>query len=91
MSARDHAIANFVSRHPWSLGPFDAAFALCRPGAALRQKLFVMTAVLEARPQYCDRFVPVDRSRFYAVTIAFVALRAALRSIGGLVLLPFVR
>jgi hypothetical protein len=91
MTESDTRIMEFVRKYPWSVGFLDSALAILRPAAALRQKLFVMTAILEARPRYCDRFLPVDRSRFYGATIIFVCLRAALKGIAGFALLAFAR
>jgi hypothetical protein len=88
---RDRAVLTFAYRHPWSIGLLDAALAAVRPDAALRQKLFVMTAILEARPAYCGHFLPVDRPRRYVATIVAVCARAALKRIAGLMLLAFLR
>jgi hypothetical protein len=90
-TSSDGRIMTFIRRHPWSIGLFDSALAVWRPGAALRQKLFVMTAILEARPRYCDWFLPADRSRLYGATIFLVCLRSVLKGIAGFVLLAFVR
>jgi hypothetical protein len=91
LGERDRAVLAFAYRHPWSIGLLDAALAAVRPDAALRQKLFVMTAILEARPTYCDHFLAVDRPRRYVATIVAVCARAALRRITGLMLLAFLR
>jgi hypothetical protein len=52
------ALVAFVRRHPWSLGPLDAAAALLQPGGQLRGKILTMTAVLEASPDFADEFLP---------------------------------
>ena len=48
----------FVRRHPWSVGPLDAAAALLDPGGQLRSKVLVTAAILEATPAHADDFLP---------------------------------
>lgn len=55
---RDLALMRFVHRHPWSLGPLDAACGLLRPGRLLRNKILVMAAVLEATTDFAEHFLP---------------------------------
>jgi SAM-dependent methyltransferase len=54
----DDAIVRFAVERPWSLWPFDTALAVVRPDALLRRRLLLMTAVLEARPEYSAEFLP---------------------------------
>jgi len=48
----------FVRRHPWSVGPLDAAAALLDPGGQLRGKVLVAAAILETTPAHADDFLP---------------------------------
>ena len=48
----------FVRRHPWSVGPLDAAAALLDPAGRLRSKVLVMAALLETTTQHADDFLP---------------------------------
>jgi hypothetical protein len=48
----------FVRRHPWSVGPLDAAAALLDPAGQLRSKVLVAAAILEATPAHADDFLP---------------------------------
>src|SRR5262245_25782321 len=50
--ARGEAVVAFARRHPWCVSFLDAACGLVRPGARLREKIFVMAAVLEASPDF---------------------------------------
>jgi hypothetical protein len=54
----DAAVLGWVRRHPWSVGPLDAASGLWRPGATLRNRLLLMAAVLETTPEFADAFLP---------------------------------
>ena len=57
-SRRDAALLAFVRRHPWSVGPLDAAAALLDPGGLLRSKILVTSAILETTPAHADAFLP---------------------------------
>lgn len=59
-TADDEAILGFVRAQPWALGLLDAGTAFVKTAPRLRQKLVVMTAILEATPAYAERTLPVD-------------------------------
>ena len=48
----------FVRRHPWSVGPLDAAAALLDPAGQLRSKVLVTAALLETTTAHADDFLP---------------------------------
>lgn len=48
----------FVRRHPWSVGPIDAAAALLDPGGQLRCKVLVTAAILETTTAHAEDFLP---------------------------------
>lgn len=54
----DAARLAFVRRHPWSVGPLDAAAALLDPTCQLRSRVLVAAAILEATPTHADDFLP---------------------------------
>jgi len=85
------SITEFALRRAWSMAPLDGALALVRPDAPLRKKLLLMAAVLETRPEYCDDFLPRDRSARDALAVAASVARAGVLAAFGLLLLPFVR
>jgi hypothetical protein len=87
---RDQRLLRFMRRHPWSIGFIDGGLALRRPGSAVRDRLLVMSAIIEATPDYAPDFLPTGRSPLYAVYIAFVGLRAGVRGIIGSVLISVV-
>jgi hypothetical protein len=89
--AADHRIVRFALARPWSLAALDGALALTRPAALLRRKLLLAAAILEARPEYADAFLPRQRSRRDAAGIAFATLRAAAAACVGFVLLLILR
>ena len=57
-SPRDAALLAFVHRHPWSVGPLDAAAALLDPGSVLRSKILLTGAILETTTTHADEFLP---------------------------------
>src|SRR5437016_1091752 len=50
--ADDRAVLDFAVRHPWALGPLDAACARRKPDSLLRKKLLMTAAILEASPYF---------------------------------------
>jgi hypothetical protein len=88
---RDEKILAFVLRNRWALGLMDSALAFGSNTAALRQKLLVMTAILETRPAYAEHYLPRNRSAFYFFAAGWFAFRAVLKMIAGKFILLFVR
>jgi hypothetical protein len=82
---------SFAIEHPWSIPALDGALALLNPDGLLRKRLLLMAAILETQPEYCDAFLPRDRSRWEAFGIAYAIVRAALQAALGFVLLRVVR
>src|SRR5262245_29887404 len=66
-SPEDRSLLAFVRRHPWSLPLLDAACGLVRPRSLLRQKLFLMLAILETIPGHSTGFLPGPRARSAAL------------------------
>jgi hypothetical protein len=88
----DAALLGFVSRHPWSLAPLDAALGLLRPGALLRRRLVVMMAVLETDPIFVDRFESLHPGPAQAVArLAWIGTLAGIKFVAGLLLYPIAR
>ena len=85
----DSALVAFVRRHPWSVGLFDAAVGLRRPGSLLRNKILVMTAILETSPAFADEFLtrPVHPV-VLALRVAALGTLAVARTLLGLALYP---
>jgi hypothetical protein len=89
----DHdPLLTFVRRHPWSLGPLDAATSLLQPGAALRARILTMAAILEASPEFADDFLPRGASASRLVwTVVTAGAVTTLHAVAGLALLPVAR
>lgn len=88
--AREQKILAFVLRQPWLIGLLDSALALSNSERLLRQKLLLMSAILETRPQYAHLFLPQKRSLFYLIYAGFVGVRAVVKAVAGKVLLKFI-
>ena len=89
VSGEDAAIVAFARRHPWSVGPLDAATGLFRPASALRNKILVMAAILEATPAFADEFLlPPVRPVALALRVTGLGLVAVARTLFGVALLP---
>jgi len=90
-SKNDQATLAFVAKYPRMLGAIDAYSALFRPHSELRRRLYVMFAILEATPEYAEKFLPKNEGFWYFFVIAGVSLRAAWRVCIGAVVMPFIR
>jgi hypothetical protein len=87
---RDRRLLGLVERHPRLLGLVDGGLALRRPGSVIRTKLLVMSAILEATPDYTSAFLPTRRSRIYVVYAAFVGVRAGCKGLIGALLVSVI-
>lgn len=90
VAARDAAV-RFVFKHPWAIGAVDAYLARAKPNSALRQRLYLMSAILETQPRYADRFLCTDRSPLYVLAALYFAVRAACKIAAGFAIAPFIR
>jgi len=89
VSGEDAAIVAFARRHRWSVGPLDAATGLFRPGSALRNKILVMAAILEATPAFADEFLlPPVRPLALLLRVTGLGLATVARTLLGVALLP---
>lgn len=90
--AVDAVLVGFAAHHPWSVGPLDAATALLRPQSRLREKLLVMSAVLEATPRFADEFLPRPSGRVAVLgRLVAIGLAALGRVVVGMVLFGVLR
>lgn len=85
-------VVRLALRLPVLIGALDAAAAILEPGHQLRQRLILMTAVLEASPAHVERFLPRRWSvPEMAATIARIAVIAPLRVVTGVPLFVIAR
>lgn len=87
-SDKDLQLLRFAVRHPHAISVLDSGLALKRPRALLRRRLYAMFAILEATPEYAAKYLPAKHGPLYIIVIAGIGVRAVLRAIIGLLLLP---
>jgi hypothetical protein len=88
----DEALVAFVRRHPWAVGPLDAATSVLHPGGLLRSKILTMAAILEASPAFADEFLPRSVSTGALVwQIVAGGAAASMQAVVGMMLLPLAR
>jgi hypothetical protein len=87
---RSEKILRFALRNKWSIGAIDSALAFGHKNSLLRQRLLIMTAILESQPQYASLFLPQERTWFYNIYIFWVGCRAVMKMMFGKFLLIFV-
>ncbi|MBI2300044.1 MAG: lipopolysaccharide biosynthesis protein [Armatimonadetes bacterium] len=85
-SPADAAVLAFATRHPIALPWLDAAAAVLRPRSRLRRKLVVMLAILEAAPNFAERFLPRHGFALIPIAVAY-GLISAIKAGGGVLLL----
>ena len=76
--ASDDRLIQFALRHSWSWRTLDAYCALKHPYGELRQRLFVLIAILEVQPEFADYFLSQKRSPFYFFRLFWHGLCAIL-------------
>jgi hypothetical protein len=91
-AAAEDPLVAFARRHPWTVGPLDAATSVLHPGGVLHARVLTMAAILEASPAFADDFLPRSVSTG-ALLWHLVAggAAASLQALVGLVLLPLAR
>ena len=62
-AAAEDPLVAFARRHPWTVGPLDAATSVLQPGGVLHAKVLTMAAILETSPAFADEFLPRSVSR----------------------------
>lgn len=72
---------------PWMLGALDGALAFPPKRSALRDKLLLMTAILETQPEHADLFLPQARPRGYWLVVGLQLAGAAGRLLYGKIVL----
>ncbi len=85
----DNAL-RFAINHPWSITFLDSGLALISPQAELRRRIYIMFAILEASPKYCDFFLSKKRSLAYPLFIIYVGLRSMFKALVGILLIKVV-
>lgn len=90
LKKEDRKILTFIHTHPRLLGAVDAYTALFQPHAEIRRRLYSMFAILEATPEYTDKFLPKDGGSLYFLRIIGVSLRALSRLLIGVVVMIWI-
>ena len=88
--ANEQKLFSFALRNRWALGAIDGALAFKNPDHIVRRKLLLMSATLESRPKYAEKFIPQKRSFFYLIAFGWIGFRAICKAIFGRILLVVV-
>ena len=91
-SAPADRLTTFAVRHPWALGLRDAALIWRRRKNPLRQRLVVMSAILETTTRHADYYLPRALSAIpLAGLLAVCGTITVLKTIAGIPLVLFLR
>ena len=88
---REERIVRLARINATLAGALDGALALRDPQSLLRRKLHLLSAILETRPAYADRYLGRDRPPLYALCVLYFGVRAIAQACLGFVLLALVR
>ncbi len=89
-NATDKKLLDFMVSHPHLIGLVDAGLVFHNSTSEARLRLYIMLAILEASPEYCNLFLPKRRGPFYVIVIAYSGIRAVIKSVLGLLLVKAV-
>jgi hypothetical protein len=88
LPAREQRLWRRVVAHPRLYNAVDGALALVRPASPIRERGYIMLAVLEASPEHVDLFLARKRARpLVVLSVLAAAAAGALRVLGGLVVI----
>jgi len=90
LSPRQQRLWNLMMRSGTMLRIADAGLALTSPSSPVRKRIFIMFSILETSARFTDYFLPVERSRIYILNIGFLAVRAVLAGVVGVVLVKVI-
>jgi len=88
----DDAEWRWARRYPRVLPYLDAAAGLVRPQSSLRQRIYIMVAILETAPAHAEQFLPRTRATTGLIAgLIWNATRATVNTAIGLPLLAWAR
>jgi len=92
LSPREARLWRRMLARPPLYDAVDAALALVRPSSPIRQRGYMMLAVLEASPAHTDAFLARERARpLVVLSVLAAAAAGALRALAGLLVLATTR
>jgi hypothetical protein len=80
----------FCMKRIWALPFIDAALALSDRYHPVRQRIFIMLAILETQPTYNDYFLPQNRSVTFIFPVLLRLVKATFKAVIGKILLWFI-
>jgi hypothetical protein len=87
LDAVDRRLWKIVTSCPFTFRIIDGGLAIVRPTSSIRRKVYIMLALLETSPEYCEYFLPKGFGSLYAVNIVWTGARALLVGLLGYVVL----
>jgi hypothetical protein len=87
LDAVDRRLWKIVTSCPFTFRIIDGGLAIVRPTSSIRRKVYIMLALLETSPEYCEYFLPKGFGSLYAVNIVLTGARALLVGLLGYVVL----
>ena len=87
---KDRKILQLLMKRRYLLPYLDAGLAILRPNSVVRQKILVMSAIIETQYQYASLFLNQKLSCFYLFSIALVGTMCILKSLLGIILVKVI-
>jgi hypothetical protein len=92
LTGREARLWSRMIAHPKLYNAVDGALALVRPASAIRQRGYMMLAVLEASTEHVDLFLARERPRWrVGLSLAVATSAGAARTLLGLVVVAATR
>lgn len=90
LDKKDQRLLKFMLKYPFWVGCIDGGLALLKRRSNLRKKIFFLLAILEADPDYVDRFL-IQRKGIFSDLFgtAVYGIRGVYRAVLGCVLYLF--
>ena len=85
----EQRIFNLVLRYNWLLGFIDAGYALTKPDAELRRRIYIMFAILESMPDHHEKFLLAKPQPF--LKLVTMVIEAGFKTAVGVIITKAVR
>ena len=90
LDPEERQLWRIVNRYPSLLRLIDAGLAFLKPHGGIRRKIYTMMAILEASPEYADKFLPQICTRPHLVGLTAVGVRAAFAAVVGVLFIKVI-
>ncbi len=88
-NAKETYLLEKCIKKPYLLPYYDAALSIQDPEHLIKRRLIRMFAILETRTEYADLFLGRKFTKLYLLKIAWIGIRAVLKTAVGIIIIRF--